>query len=163
MEAGVLEGMAGLERVEQDCMIARAAPNHCVKTLAGWQPVSNAAREFHAQTKLGQIVEMQGRRPRHPAHHRKFFAMLSIVADNCEQFNSPDDVLLAIKAATGHGRWITLEGASRPLFAPDSISFSAMSQDAFQSFYDEAINAVRRWWLPIGDSEFREAVEAFAA
>ena len=112
---------------------------------------------------MGQIVEMVGRRPRHPAHHKKFFAMIGLVADNCEQFSGPDDVLLAIKAATGRGRWIELAGTSKPLFAPDSISFSAMSQDDFEAFYDAAIAAVRRWWLPVGDSEFREAVEAFAA
>jgi hypothetical protein len=144
-------------------MTAKSAPHHCRKTLSGWQPVSNAARDFHAKTNLGQIVEMQGRRPRHPAHHRKFFAMLTTVADNCEQFNGPDDVLLAIKAATGHGRWIELAGASRPLFAPDSINFASMPQDEFEAFYDASIAAVRRWWLPVGDSEFREAIEAFAA
>lgn len=139
------------------------APHHCVKTLSGWQPVSNAAREFHAKTKPGQIVEMIGRRPRHPAHHRKYFAMLGVVADNCEQFAGPDDVLLAVKAALGHGRWLEIPGASRPLFAPDSINFSAMDQDSFEAFYDASIAAVRRWWMPAGDSEFREAVEAFAA
>lgn len=72
-------------------------------------------------------------------------------------------MLLAIKAATGHGRWIKLDGATREIFAPDSISFSAMGQREFEAFYEAALSAVRRWWLPANDIDLREAVEAFAA
>jgi len=143
--------------------MAKSAPHHCVKTLQGWQPVSVAAREFWAKTKLGQVVEIKARRPRNPGHHRKFFALLGIVADNCEQFSGPDDVLVAIKAATGHGRWLSLAGASRPIFMPESIAFDAMSQDEFEAFCDVALAAVRRWWLPVDDADLRAAIEEFAA
>jgi hypothetical protein len=131
--------------------------------LQGWQPVSAAAREFHAGTKLGQTVAMQASRPRNPQHHRKMFALLGIVADNCEQFSGPDDVLLAVKATLGHGRWIKLEGASREIFAPDSINFASMNQQEFEPFYDAAVKAVQRWWLPADNEAIREAVEGFAA
>lgn len=139
------------------------APEHYRKTLSGFEPVSQAAREFHAKTKLGKVVELQGRRPRNPDHHRKFFALLSLVADNNEQFSGPEDVLVAVKAALGRGRWLELEGATKPIFMPDSISFSAMSQNEFEAFYDAAVAAIKRWWLPVNDDELREAVEAFAA
>jgi len=144
-------------------MAAKSAPQHCVKTVLGWQPVSQAAREFHARTKLGQTVEIKGRRPRNPAHHRKMFALLSIVADNCEQFTDADDVLLGVKATLGHGRWLKPAGASREIFAPDSIDFAAMGQAEFEAFYDGAVASIRRWWLPADNDELRDAVEAFAA
>lgn len=139
------------------------APHHVRKTITGWQPISTAAREFHAKTKLGQIVEMQARRPRNPGHHRKAFALFSIVADNCEQFSNAEDVLTAVKAALGMGRWLELAGASRPIFMPDSISFSAMDQTEFEAFYKAAVAAIQRWWLPVEDTELRHAVEEFAA
>lgn len=143
--------------------MSRAAPLHYVKTPAGFVPKSQAAREFHAKTKLGQVVELRSRRPRNPAHHRKLFALLGLVVDNTELFANVDDALIALKAALGRGRWQHIEGTSREIFYPDSIAFDAMSQDEFEPFYDAAVAAVRRWWLPVNDDELREAVEAFAA
>lgn len=143
--------------------MSKIAPAHYVKTLSGFIPVSAAAREFHAKSKVGQTVELKGRRPRNPQHHRKLFALLGIVADNNEQFSGPEDVLVAIKAALGHGRWLKLEGATREVFMPDSIAFDAMDQTAFEEFYDAAVAAVRRWWLPVGDAELAEAIEGFNA
>jgi hypothetical protein len=143
--------------------MTRIAPSHYVKTLSGFIPVSAAAREFHAKSKVGQTVELKGRRPRNPQHHRKLFALLGIVADNNEQFTGPDDVLVAIKAALGHGRWLKLAGATREVFMPDSIAFDAMAQDEFEPFYEAAVAAVRRWWLPVDDADLREAIEGFSA
>jgi len=144
-------------------MVAKSAPHHVRKTLTGWEPMSQAAREFHSKTKLGQVVEIKERRPRNPAHSRKMFAMLSIVRDNCEQFQDTDDVLTAVKATMGHGRWLNLAGATREIFMPDSIAFDAMSQAEFEPFYDGAIAAVRRWWLPVDDADLRAAIDEFAA
>lgn len=139
------------------------APLHFQKTLSGFIPVSAAARDFHAKCKMGKAIELKGRRPRNPAHHRKLFALLSIVADNVEGFTSADDVLIAVKAATGHGRWVLLPGATKEVFIPESISFSGMAQDEFETFYEAAVAAVKRWWLPVTDAELREAIEEFSA
>jgi hypothetical protein len=140
-----------------------SGPVHYIKTAAGFVPKSNAARDFHARTKLGQTVELKGRRPRNPAHHRKLFALLNILVDNTEHFANTEDALLAVKAATGLGRWMKVEGATRELFYPDSIAFDAMPQAEFAEFYEKAVAAVIRWWLPVSDAEIREAVESFAA
>jgi hypothetical protein len=144
-------------------MAAKSAPHHVRKTLTGWEPLSQAARDFHSKTKLGQVVEVKARRPRNPQHHRKMFALLNIVADNCEDFQDTDDALTAVKAAMGYGRWIKPAGATREIFIPDSIAFDAMSQGEFEPFYDGAIAAVRRWWLPVDDADLRAAIDEFAA
>lgn len=143
--------------------MSRFAPEHYVKSAVGFVPRSEAAREFHAKTKLGQTVILKGRRPRNPAHHRKLFALLGLLVDNTDHFANVDDALIALKAALGHGRWVKIEGTTRELFYPDSIAFDAMAQDEFADFYEAAVAAVRRWWLPVNDDELREAVEAFAA
>ena len=141
-----------------------AAPNHVRKTLSGWEPVSQAAREFHAKTKLGQVVEMKSRRPRNPGHHRKLFALLSLLVDNTEEFETTKDALIGLKAVLGHGVWKKLhKRAEREVFIPDSIAYENLPQDEFEVFYDAAIAAIRRWWLPVADNDLREAVEAFAA
>ena len=140
-----------------------SAPHHVRKTLSGWEPVSNAAREFHAKTKLGQTVAMTARRPRNPKHHAKLFALLSLVVDNTELFANTDDALVGLKAVMGFGRWERIKGTSKDMFYPQSIAFDAMPQDEFNDFYDAAVAAVRRWWLPVADNDLRDAVEAFAA
>lgn len=142
-------------------MADRFAPYHYVKTLTGFQPVSNAAREFHGKTKPGQKVELKGRRPRNLGHHRKLFALLGLVVSNTELFASTDDALTGLKAVMGRGRWERIKGTSKDIFYPESIAFDAMSQEEFEPFYVEAVAAVQRWWLPVGDDELREAVEAF--
>jgi hypothetical protein len=144
-------------------MADRAAPNHVRKTLSGWEPVSAAAREFHAKTKLGQVVDVRSRRPRNPGHHRKLFALLALVVDNTELFANTDDALVGLKAVMGRGRWERIKGTTKDMFYPESIAFDAMSQDDFEPFYDAALAAVQRWWLPVADNDLREAVEAFAA
>ena len=137
---------------------------HYRKTAAGFVPVSQQAREFHAKTKLGKTVELKGRRPRSPGHHRKLFALLGLMADNTECFSSTEDALLGLKAVLGHGEWKRLHPkAEREVFVPDSIAYENMGQDEFEAFYDAAIAAVIRWWLPVNDNELRDAVEAFAA
>lgn len=141
----------------------KIAPSFYRKTAAGFVPMSQAAREFHAGTKLDKTIELKGRRPRNPKHHAKLFALLSIVADNSEDFQSPEDVLIGVKAALGYGRWIQPKGATREIFIPDSIAFENMSQDEFEPFFDLAVAAVRRWWLPIEVEDLREAIAEFAA
>lgn len=141
----------------------RSAPHHVRKTLQGWVPVSNAAREFWAKTKLNQVAEMKARRPRNPRHHRKMFALLGLVVENTDLFANTDDALVGLKAIMGFGRWERIKGTSKDLFYPDSIAFDAMGQDEFNAFYEQALVAVRRWWLPVADEELRQAVEAFEA
>ena len=144
--------------------MSRIAPLQYVKTPAGFVPRSQAARDFHSKTKLGQVVELKGRRPRNPGHHRKLFALLGLLVDNREEFTSTDDALLGLKAVLGHGAWRKLHPkAEREVFVPDSIAYENMDQAEFEAFYELAIAAVQRWWLPVNDDELREAIEEFAA
>lgn len=145
-------------------MTDRLAPTHYRKTLTGFEPVSEAAREWWAKTKLGQIVELKGRRPRNPGHHRKLFALLKLLADNTENFINTEHALMAVKATTGHGAWTKPHpAASREMFFPESIAFDAMDQDAFNTFYEAAVTAVLKFWLPVERSELSQAIEEFAA
>lgn len=143
-------------------MADKLAPCQYRKTLTGFEPVTEAAREWHGKTKLGQVVELKGRRPRNPGHHRKLFALLNILVENTDSFANTDHALLAIKAATGHGGWSKPHpNAKRELFYPDSIAFDSMGQDEFSVFYDQSIDAVIKFWLPVDKAELRQAIEEF--
>jgi hypothetical protein len=86
---------------------------HYICTVSGFVPKSQEARQFHAKTKLGQTVELKGRRPRNPGHHRKLFALLNLMVDNTEEFANTKDALLGLKAVLGHGEWKRLHPKAR--------------------------------------------------
>ena len=107
-----------------------------VKNLGALRPVDEAGEEIMRHVGQGEIVAVEMKRPRNVAHHRRFFAMLSIILENQDYYKSVEDILDLCKLATGHCRTVrTRQGDVR---IPESISFAEMDQDAFNSFYDRA-------------------------
>lgn len=85
------------------------------------------------------IVEI--RRPRHPEHHRWFFALLrlTITATGKEDVWPDENNLLdALKLRVGHVRTVvTVTGEIQ--LVPDSISFASMEQDKFARFVNRCV------------------------
>lgn len=101
-------------------------------------PADEHATEFLSEIGDGREIIVSVRKPRSPQHHRYFFALLRKVCENTEDWASEDELLDALKLATGHvERRMTLDG--RPYLAPRSISFAAMDQTAFKRFYNRCI------------------------
>ena len=130
-----------------------------VKHLGALRPVDE-----HGETVLhglgqGEIVGIELKRPRNVLHHRKFFAMLSVVLKNQEHYKSVQDLLDVCKLRTGHCRTVqTKNGAIR---IPSSISFAAMDQSAFEAFYQRACGWVIEEVLPgLQKRHLDEEVEA---
>jgi len=92
-----------------------------------------AAEEFLAEIGEGREVIVSVRKARNPAHHRFFFAMLRKVVSNTDDWQDEDELLDAVKLATGHSeRRMTLDG--NVYLAPRSINFAAMDEGAFTRF-----------------------------
>lgn len=72
---------------------------------------------------------------------------MQIVADNSDDFESPEMVHYAVRAALGRGTWIKPGKAQNKLFIPESISFRSMDQDAFADFYSKAVNVIIKHFL----------------
>ena len=109
-----------------------------VHALGSFVPVSDAARDFLRKTKVGDIVELHGSKPRNLKHHRKFFELLKIILANQDFYKSMDELLAVCKLAIGHVEIVrTKYGDVR---IPKSISFASMDQSAFDAFYDRAID-----------------------
>lgn len=134
------------------------------KTLSGFTPDSDAAMAFAQRVRLGEFVTLDGKRPRNIRHHRKYWKLLSVIADNHDRFDTPDKAALAIKYLAGHGDFVPVKGGEETLFVPGSISFAAMDQVAFDGFYDRALAAVCRHILPgMSQQELREEIERLLA
>lgn len=66
-------------------------------------PADIHAEDMLSKWKPGNEVMLQGRRPRNPEHHRKFFALLKLALDNTEgKWGSIDDLLESLKHAVGY-------------------------------------------------------------
>lgn len=96
----------------------------------------------------GAYMRFEWSTPRNGAHHRKFFALLQLITENSEVYDTADKALVGVKLATG-----LFEPAVHPLTGeiiqvPKSISFEAMGQEDFEAFYSNAIDAVLQHILP---------------
>ena len=107
-----------------------------VKNLGVLRPVDEAGEEILRHVGQGEIVAVEMKRPRNVAHHRKFFAMLSIVLENQSYYKSVEDILDVCKIRIGHVR--TVQTKDGEVKIPESISFASMDQDAFNGFYNRA-------------------------
>ncbi len=118
-------------------------------------PADPGAEKFMASTKDEQFVIVEARRARNADHHRKFFAMLAIVLDNQNFYKTTDDLLDVCKLAVGHVR--TVETRSGTVRIPKSIAFESMDQDAFNEFYNRAVDWVIAEVIPGLERENLEA------
>jgi len=103
--------------------------------------------ELIAGIKAHETVTATIRRPRNPGHHRKLWALLTAVFENQNSFATTEDMLSAIKIATGlFDTGKTIEGI--PWVSPRSISFTAMDQHSFEQWYEKAIEVILTKILP---------------
>lgn len=114
----------------------------------------------------GEIVEVTVRRPRHPAHHRLFWALASLCwanVDDREKYPTVEAFVTELKIVTGHydRRDMVVEGKHYPVLTPKSISFSAMDQTEFAAFFDRCSDWIVANVLPgVTKAELRDELES---
>lgn len=126
-----------------------------IKTERGLRGSTPADHE--AYTKLKRRIEgmkpgtwfrMEWAVPRHGPHHRKLFALLALVADNSETYDTTEKALVAIKLVTGYADPVIDPRTGELTQVPQSIAYDSMDQDEFDRFYQAAIDGVLRFILP---------------
>lgn len=122
-------------------------------------PADFAAEEFLSELKDGREVILTIRKARSPKHHRWFFAMLHKVVENTDRWSTEDELLDALKLATGHTeRRQTIDGSI--YLAPRSISFAAMEEGAFTRFRRRCCYVLATRVLGISPEELMGETEA---
>jgi hypothetical protein len=108
-----------------------------VKHGASLTPAYNRDRDNYAKLK-DDVYEFEIRRNRNLLHHRKFWAILSLVCANSEKWKQPEQLLVALKYKLGYYAIIPgLDGTE--IMHAGSIEFSKMDQDKFSAFYAAAL------------------------
>lgn len=131
------------------------------KNLSSLVPADEQAVDMLAKIKHGDLVFVEVKRGRNVAHHRKLFALLQIVFENQDHYKSVDDILTAFKLRTGHykvKRFI-LDGVPFDYYEPKSISFAALSQEAFEPVYTKMVDFLVSEVIPgLGREELERQV-----
>jgi hypothetical protein len=119
---------------------------NCRKLNGALVPVDEPDREALKKVKTGQTVTVEMKKPRNPHFHRKYFALLGLVFDNQEKYESFAYFLNEIKFRIGHVDQFIIDG--KMVFQPRSISFAAMDDYAFADFYSKTIDVILKHFIP---------------
>lgn len=96
----------------------------------------------------GKWLRLEWSSPRNGPHHRKMFALLSLVAENSETYNTTEKALVAVKLAAGYFDPHINPTTGEIIPVVHSIAYDAMDQDAFERFYSAALDGVLQTILP---------------
>lgn len=131
------------------------------KHLGSLRPIDDFGLQTLRKIKNGDAVTVEIRRPRNLAHHKMFWALMTIVHENMDEARYPtvEDLVSAIKIAAGLRTRIVLPSGDVG-FIPGSIAFHKMSQDEFSAFYDRVCDLIAKHFLPgVTSEQLRAEVE----
>lgn len=134
-----------------------------IRRAQGFVPADIMAEDAMNKVAVGSTVMLTVRRPRNPGHHRKLFALFSVVLEQTDRWADSTVLLEDLKLATGlfETRVSALTGMPYPV--PSSISFAAMSQDRFEAWYAKAIRVLSEHLGTDVEALGREVAEVAAA
>lgn len=100
------------------------------KTLTGFEPADDEARELHRKYKLGEVYRADVVKPRSYQHHKLCMALLALTFQNQEQFTNFDLFRKAVAFDAGHRTsFVTLDG--EVIEGPGSLSYDALDEVDF--------------------------------
>lgn len=111
---------------------------------AVWQ----AFRRKLDRMKPGTYLRMEWATPRSGPQHRKIFALITLITENSEVYDTKPKALVAIKLAAGYFDPYVDPTTGQMTKVPHSIAFESMEQDAFNHFFSEAVTAICSVILP---------------
>lgn len=127
------------------------------------EPIDDTGRDMLAKIAAGDIVRADVHRPRNVLHHRKWWALVSLIYANQSRYGSPEELDDAIKVSIGHCTAMRLKNGTE-VRIPKSIAFHAMDQSEFEQFYDRAIKLVCEEIIPrLDEGDLRRELMDLAA
>jgi hypothetical protein len=129
------------------------------RALTGWVPADPEAEAFTKGFKVGAHVWLEGSRPVNWKFRKKFFAMLQIVYNNQDHYESFNRLRAACLVAIGHADFF--ECSAGMVGVPRSIAWARCTDDEFDGIYNRAVDWVLAKVIPgLERQGLDEAVEA---
>ena len=115
------------------------------KGLRWLEPADDTGKAAIASLRHGELVMVEVRHARNIRHHQKWWALMSLIADNLDGVTA-ETVCDVIKVGIGHVH--TVKTKRGLVHIPKSVSFASMDQTAFDAFYQQAIHYIVSDVLP---------------
>jgi hypothetical protein len=132
--------------------------------LGRLRPLDPRSAEIWSDLPRDRDLRARIQQPRNTKHHRQLFAMLGVVFPHQDHYATVEGLLDGIKLATGHTRETINAETGEHHLAPASIAFDKMDQDAFEQFYDRAVDLICRRIIPdLGRSDLEREVNEILA
>lgn len=130
-----------------------------IKTLSGFKPCYDSDSEKAKKIPLNEPFVITYTKKRNIKFHRKFFALINMVYQNQERYNSIDHLRKDLTIASGfyetryglHGEEIT---------EAKSISFANMSEEEFSELYSAFVDTVVKYF-EFSKTDIAENIEQF--
>jgi hypothetical protein len=135
-----------------------------VKSAGGsFRPADIMTEEAMKAFKIGECARVNVTKPRNGKHHRKYWALCQLVAENTDRGWKADDVHYFFKIAAGYYDEI-IDAHGTIYKRVHSISFSAMDQIKFNILYTTVIHLVCDKIIPgLDEGELRKELEEITA
>lgn len=133
--------------------------------LKGLEPLDDSGLEVLRRLKQGDVIKAEITKPRNIRHHRKLFALLNLVWSSCGDWPSVEDLLTELKKRMGlyDECGEIVDRATGQVFKVvklRSISFSAMDQSEFDTFFEKAIRTLCQMVGGLEENVLRDEVLA---
>lgn len=122
------------------------------KDLGHLTPVDEAGEDALRKLRFGDTVMIEVKKPRNGQHHRLYWALVSMVWQNQERYETTEQLHNALKLSAGIYETITMPNGNE-YRVPGSISFDKMDQTEFSAFYDRVCDLIAEHFLPGVTSE----------
>lgn len=106
--------------------------------------------------KPGEFLRIEANKPRSGPNHRRFFALLKLINENSEVYDTRAKALVAIKLAAGFFDPVVDPSTGEIVPSVHSINYDSMDEDEFTRFFNQAIDATINCILPQLDREKAE-------
>lgn len=122
-----------------------------------FRPISPPAILFFEKTKPFELVVLESRKQRNLQFHRKAFALLNIVFNAQEKYETPEQLRLAMTVYAGYVKQIEVNDTT--VLIPESWAFDnkEMTPERFETLYSSMID-FGAGLSGISEKELREIV-----
>lgn len=120
--------------------------------MGALRPIDAASEAALACVLHNEIVQVEIKRPRNLAHHRKWWKLVQVVYPHQSTYPTIEQFHAALKCALGYADSVTLPDG-RVMLVSRSISFATMDQAAFEQFYERAVDLICTRIIPRLDRE----------
>lgn len=117
------------------------------RTAMGFVPTDGQSEDELHKITIGDEVKVTVKKYRNAGHHRKFFALIKLVLDNQERYQSTVELLDMIKIAVGHVN-VRVSPSGQEYKVPASINWASMDQAEFNDFYKRVVDVVCKYFIP---------------